>query len=141
MVTCFFDITTGILQGDTLASFLFIIHIDYILKKHWIYLYLYNYSNLYLGFTLIKKIKRYPDLHITDIDYADDIAILTNSMLDANTLLYKIEDTAKDIGLHINSDKNEYMCLNHEKQIIMKRLSGHYIKSVDEFKYLGSCIV
>ena len=31
--TPFFDITTELLQGDTLAPFLFIICLDYILKK------------------------------------------------------------------------------------------------------------
>ena len=31
--TPFFEITTGVLQGDTLATFLFIIFLDYILKK------------------------------------------------------------------------------------------------------------
>ena len=30
--TPFFDITTGVLQGDTLAPFIFIICLDYILK-------------------------------------------------------------------------------------------------------------
>ena len=46
-------------------------------------------------------------------------------------LLNKFEDTAKDIGLHIKSDNTEYMCLNHENQINMKRLSGHDIKRVE----------
>ena len=34
----------------------------------------------------------------------------------ANTLIHKIEDIFKYIGLHINSDKTEYMCLNKRKQ-------------------------
>ena len=46
-------------------------------------------------------------IHITDIDYADDIAVITNYLVDYNILLHNIEDTAKDIGLHINSDNTE----------------------------------
>ena len=53
------------------------------------------------------------------------------SLTDANKLLNKFEDTAKNIGLHIKSDKNEYMCLNHENQINMKSLSDHDIKHVE----------
>ena len=30
--TPFFDITTGVLQGDTLAPYLFIIYLDYIMR-------------------------------------------------------------------------------------------------------------
>ena len=52
---------------------------------------------------------------------------MNNSLIDANKLLYKFEDTAKDISLHINSDKMEYMCLNYENQINMKSLSCHGI--------------
>ena len=70
-------------------------------------------------------------VHITDIDYADDIDVIITSLIDANKLLNTFEDTAKDIGLHIQSDKTEYMCLNHENQINMKSLSGHDIKRVE----------
>ena len=66
--------------------------------------------NSYLGFTLIKrKSKRYPAVHITDIYFTDDIAVITNSLIDANTLLHNIEDTAKYIGLRIYSDNRKYM--------------------------------
>ena len=57
----------------------------------------------------IIQIYRYPAVHITDIDYSHDVAVITNSLKDANTLLHQIEDTAKNIGLHINSDKTEYI--------------------------------
>ena len=43
--TSCFEITTGVLQGDTLASFLFIICLDYILKTS-------LDNNRELGFTL-----------------------------------------------------------------------------------------
>ena len=55
-------------------------------------------SNSHLGFTLTKrKSMIYPAVNITDIDYADDIAVITDSLID-NTLLHQIYDTAKDIG-------------------------------------------
>ena len=52
--TPYFEITTGVLQGDTLAPFLFIICLDYILKTS-------LDNNRELGFTLTeRKSRRYP---------------------------------------------------------------------------------
>ena len=104
--TTFFELTTGVLQGDTLAPFLFIICLDYILKTD-------IDNNTEIDITLTqRRSRRYPALHITYIDYADDIAITTNTMKYANILIHKIEETADDIGLKINSDKTGYMRLN-----------------------------
>ena len=89
--TPYFEITTGVLQGDTLAPFLFIICLDYILKTS-------LDNNRELDFTLTeRKSRRYPDEHITDTDYADDIAVTSNTLKDANTLLLKIESAAIEI--------------------------------------------
>ena len=46
--TPYFEITTGVLQGDTLAPFLFIIYLDYILKTS-------LDNNRELGFTLTER--------------------------------------------------------------------------------------
>ena len=83
----------------------------------------------------MKKKKQYPDVHITDIDYADDIAVISNSLIDANKLLNKFEDTARDIGLHIKSDNTEYMCLNHENQINMNSLYFLNYYTYDLFRF------
>ena len=91
--THFFEITTGVLQGDTLAPFLFIICLDYILKTS-------LENDRELGFTLTDRIsRRYPAEQITDIDYTDDIALSSNTLNDANTLLLKIELAAKKLDL------------------------------------------
>ena len=67
--TDYLDIVAGVLKGDTLAPYLFIISLDYVLR------------------TLIDKIKensfeltkkrsrRYPAKTITNADYADDISV------------------------------------------------------------------
>ena len=72
--TPFFDITTGVLQGDTLAPYLFIICLDYIMRKS-------IDNNSQYGLTLTeRKSSRYPEFTITDVDYAYDIAITTNNI-------------------------------------------------------------
>ena len=80
---------TGVLKGDTTAPFLFIICLDYVLKIS------LDRDNV-LGFTLSeRKSRRHPAIKITDVDYADDIAIVTGKTSEAKILLHKIENTAK----------------------------------------------
>ena len=132
--TPFFDITTGVLQGDTLALFIFIIGLDYILKTS-------LDNDIELGFTLTeRRSRRYPVEQITDIDYADDIALTSNTLKDVNTLLLKIELAAKEIGLNINIDKIEYINFNQNNNLHMESIGGNMIKRVEVFKHLGSFI-
>jgi hypothetical protein len=132
--TEFFDIIAGVLQGDTLAPFIFIICLDYVLRFA-------LDKNQDLGFTLTKqRSRRHPAIKITDVDYADDLAVTTDDLKDATALLQNIEKTALEIGLHINAEKTEFICLNQDSSVGMKSTNGKNIKQVDDFKYLGSYI-
>ena len=81
METDYFDIVAGVLQGDALAPYLFIICLDYVLRT--------SIDKIKEnGFELTKKTsKRYPTKTITDDEYADDRAILANAPAQAETLL------------------------------------------------------
>ena len=71
--TDFFDIVAGVLLGDTLAPYLFIICRDYVLRTS---------TDLVQenSFTLKKaRSRRYSD-DITNADYAYDIALLANKL-------------------------------------------------------------
>ena len=109
--TEYFDIVAGVLQGDTLAPYLFIICLDYVLRT--------SIDKIKEnGFELTKKrSRRYPATTITDADYADDIAILANTPDQAETLLHSLERAAASIGLHVNAHKTEYMCYNQTGDI------------------------
>ena len=63
--TEYFDIVAGVLQGDTLAPYLSIICLDYVLRT--------SIDKIKEnGFELMKKrSRRYPATTITDADYAD----------------------------------------------------------------------
>ena len=123
--TEYFDIVVGVLQGDTLAPYHFIICLDYVLRT----LIDKIREN---GFELTKKrSRRYPAKTITDADYADDIAILANTPNQAKTLLHSLERAAAGIGLHVNVHKTEYMCYNQTGNI--STLDGTSRKLVDKF--------
>ena len=122
----------GVLQGDTLAPYLFIICLDYVLRT--------SIDKIREnGFELTKRrSKRYPAKTITDADYADDLALLANTPNQAETLLHSLERAAAGIGLHVNANKTEYMCYNQTGNIAT--LDGASLKLVDKFTYLGSSV-
>ena len=130
--TEYFDIVAGVLQGDTLAPYLFIICLDYMLRT--------SIDKIREnGFELTKKrSRRYPAKTITDADYADDIAIMANTPHQAETLLHSLERAAAGIGLHVNAHKTEYMCFNQKGNI--STLDGTSLKLIDKFIYLGSSV-
>ena len=104
--TDYFDMVAGVLQGDTLAPYLFTICLDYMLRT----LIDKIKEN---GFELTKKrSRRCPAKTITDADYADDITILANASTQAETLLHSLKRAAAGIGFHVNAHKTEYMCFN-----------------------------
>ena len=128
----YFEIVAGVLPGDTLAAYLFIICLDYVLRT--------SIDKIKEnGFELTKKrSRRYPAKTITDADYADDIAILANTLNQAETLLHNLERAAEGISLNVNAHKTEYMCFNQTGHI--STLDRSSLKQVDKFTYLGSSV-
>ena len=130
--TEYFGIVVGVLQGDTLVPYLFIICLDNVLRT--------SIDKIKEnGFELTKKSsRRHPAKTITDADYADDIAILANTPDQAETLLHSLERAAAGIGPHVNAPKTDYMCFNQTGDI--STLGGSSLKLVDKFTNLGSSV-
>ena len=121
----YFDIVAGVLQGNTLAPYLLILCLDYVLRTS-------IDKNRENSFELTKKrSRRYPAKTITDADYADDIAILANTANQAETLLHSLERATAGIGLYINAHKTKYMCYNQTGDI--STLDGTPLKLVDKY--------
>ena len=128
----YFDLVVGVLQRDTLAPYLFIICLDYVIRSsiNWMK------EN---GFKLAKeKSRRYPVQIFMDADNADDITLLANILAQAETQLHSLEQEAARIGLHVNADKIKYMCFNQRGDI--STLKGWPLKQVDKFTYRGSSV-
>ena len=132
-----FEVTTGVLQGDTLAPFLFIIVLDYVMRKA-------EADNTNdkgeHGFiTNLRESVRRPATSINDLDFTDDIALLENSLEQSQLQLQYTSNRAKEVGLEVNIKKTEAMT-NQAKNGTIK-LDGETIKWVENFKYLGSMML
>ena len=131
MVKQYFESLGGVLQGDTLVPYLFTIVIDYIMSMA-------IDGKEKLGFILSpKRSRRYPAEVITDLDYADDIALICHEIAQAKKLINRVEIEAAKNGLHFNAKKTKMMKFNEESINDVKYISGGSIGEVANFKYLG----
>ena len=77
-----FLVTTGVLQGDTLAPFLFIVVLDYVLQN----------TEATTG------LQTHPNELLPDLDFADDIVLLDQGEMEALEHFRTIEFSAKKVG-------------------------------------------
>ena len=89
-------------------------------------------------FTVKKRSRRYPAHSITAADYADDIALLANTLTGAKSLLHSQEQATGGIGLHVNADKTSYMYFNQNVDIYT--LNGGSLKLMDKLTHLGNSV-
>lgn len=125
-----FEVTTGVLQGDVLAPFLFVILIDYLMKS--------TTEGTDAGVvTHPRQSSRHPAKVLNDLDFADDIALLESSIQKAQAQLSRTATAAKSLGLTISVPKTEFMTINCCPQPPLQ-VYGENINHVSNFKYLGS---
>ena len=94
-----FSTTSGVFQGDTLAPFIFITLLDYVLRE--------TLLNNVDGFTITPcRSSRYPAVRIGALVYADNIAITCNIIDQAKNVLQHLKMNASKVDLKINL-KNE----------------------------------
>ena len=70
--------------------------------------------------------------------YADDLKLLANAPVKVESLLNHLVQASFAIGLHLNSEKTEFMCSKQDGAI--STLNNNLLKSIDSFTYLGSNI-
>jgi hypothetical protein len=130
-----FEITAGVLQGDTLAPFLFVIVLDYAMRKA------LAGKEEDLGFTLTpRRSRRHPKEVLTDLDFADDIALLSDEIVQAQEILLNVEKECNKVGLGLNARKTKSLTFNIDNPKPLHTAAGTELEIEDDFKYLGSWV-
>ena len=113
---------------------LFIIVLDYALRI--------AFDNPKLGFEVQpRKSSRHPAIRVTDLDFADDLAIVTENVQHAQELLRALEDAAAaEVSLIINCKKTKVLAWGKIPPFSITLRDDSPIEHVSDFKYLGSWI-
>ena len=122
--TDWFEVTTGVRQGDVLSPLLFNIVIDYTMGK----------------LQQIEGGLRWTEKNILKgLAYADDICLLGEDTDSIIALTDTLNAEAKKLGLNINTHKTKTMKLmtTDERTVTV---DGHQLENVDRFVYLGSTL-
>ena len=111
-----FSIAAEVLQGDTLAPYLFIIVMDYALRKA------LKGKEEELGIQITRRqSSRVSPEVITELDFADDIALLSEQTTQAQGMLTRVEQASSEVGLRANGKKTKVLGYNTGGEINMKR--------------------
>ena len=76
---------------------------------------------------------------LEDLDFADDICLLSHKQQHAQNKLERVAEEAGKTGLRINIGKTECMRLNNQQRDPIQ-LHQEVIKDVEKFTYLGSIV-
>ena len=121
----FFEIHSGVRQGCVLSPLLFGIAMDWVLK------------------TAMKKqagIEWVDGKKLSDLDFADDIALLNESWDGMQTMTSALGSEAAKIGLVINVAKTKIMCIGNWTTTGKITIGTEEVEECREFCYLGSTI-
>jgi len=124
--TEFFEIVSGVCQGCILSPFLFIIVIDFVMCR--------TMDKLEYGIVWQK-----PN-HLTDLDFANDIAIVVEVENVCQEMTTKLEEQSAQVGLNISQEKTKAMGITQRSSPLPIAVAQGNIEYVERFTYLGSVI-
>ena len=112
----FFEILAAVLQGDTLAPYIFTIIIDYAMKQA------IGNDALEWSRRKIKRSRRHNPNAITDLDFADATALVIEELQQAQNFPHRVQENAAKLGLY--SDKTEFMSFNQVQDTVLKTVNN-----------------
>ena len=66
-----------------------------------------------LGFTITpRRSSRSPKQVLSELDFADDISLLSDEIAQAEELLHRVEHQCSKVGLGLNAPKTKYLAYN-----------------------------
>ena len=120
-----FMVKTGVRQGCLLSPFLFLLAIDWIMKKTTTY--------------RRNGIQWTPWSQLEDLNFADDLALLSHSHQQMQEKTELLNTMSTQLGLNINRSKTRIMKANTKNNNLIT-MNGEPLEETDSFTYLGSII-
>ena len=120
-----FEVRSGVIQGGILSPLLFIILIDFVMRK------VTEETNAGIMWRNGRK--------LVDLDYADDIVIISEGTAEMQRVLDCMVREGKKVGLVINCAKTEIINMNIENADECF-IEGRTVQVVEKFKYLGTIL-
>ena len=123
--TEWFKIQTGVKQGCNMSGLLFLLAVDWVMR-----------NTLQEGNTGIRwKF----NTKLEDLDFADDIALLSSTRQHIQAKTDKLTHEAERVGLKVNVDKCKLLRINSRNNDVVE-VNGRGIEDVDRFVYLGATV-
>ena len=120
-----FNIKTGVKQGCNMSGFLFLIVIDWVMRRT------VKKGENGIRWKLTSK--------LDDLDVADDIALLSSTKQHIQTKTTQMYEEAMRVGLKINIQKTQTMRINARNQERIQ-INGQDLEEVEQFTYLGATV-
>ena len=120
-----FTIKSGVKQGCDMSGFLFLLVIDWIMRKTT------SSSNTGIRWNFTSKLE--------DLDYVDDIALLSSTKDQMQRKSNLLNTYAKSTGLKINAAKTKAMRMNTNNNQPIE-IDGTAVDDIKHFIYLGATV-
>ena len=124
-VSDWFEILSGLRQGCVLSGFLFLLVIDWIMRKT------LEQGKMGIRWKMTESLE--------DLDYADDIVLVAETWRHIQNKLDNMNHFGMQTGLKINVDKTKSLRINSNTQNPFY-INGDRIGDVNHFKYLGAMV-
>ena len=118
-----FDIKTGVKQGCNMSWFLFLMVVDWIMRR--------TVRNDETG--IIWKFTSKLD----DLDFADDLALIASTKQHIQLKTDRLYRVAQRVGLKVNSQKAKVMRINSRNDDRIY-INGEEVEDINKFVYLGA---
>ena len=139
-----FNYNSGVKQGCKLAPTLFGIYAAILLllafkdiKHDHSILIRFRTNGKFFDLRRLKSKSKVLYDFIREAQYADDIAIMSNSSFGLQALLDAYNSASKRFGLQINAGKTEVLCMGPETVFFVDKTP---LENINRFKYLGSFV-
>ena len=119
------EVKSGVRQGCVMSSLLFIIAIDWVMKRTT------EDHSRGIRWSIFSTLE--------DLDFADDLALFSHTHQQMQAKTSRLSEFARQVGLKINEGKTEVMTLNNSNPLPIQ-VNGNNVSITEEFRYLGSIV-